>query len=264
MASFSKEIKSNRLLQSRRYTRASLDSQEAFDKVIDLSAEEIYSQANLLPTSSIPYSSSAQDRQLVIGTDGITPVAKYYYRLKLTPDNQGNNSYLALDPPVTNTDASVIQSSQIKNWISNKYTSPAFAGPGNNAETQLPSPTGYSINLTYGATTSSVTNISVNDYQFDYKTGVVQFLTSPPGTPVYMSGYVYIGRTLASDPTLGYSGSFSGSFQGNATLNNLELTGSFNHTGSYNLTGSIDVVGPIISNGINVVDNAIAMAIALG
>ena len=276
MASFSKEIKSNRLLQSRRYTRASLDSQEAFDKVIDLSADEIYSQANLLPTSSIPYSSSAQDRQLVIGTDGTTPVAKYYYRLKLTPDNQGNNSYLALDPPVTNTDASVIQSSQIKNWISNKYTSPAFAGPGNNAETQLPSPAGYSVNLTYGATTSSVTNISVNDYQFDYKTGVVQFLTSPPGTPVYMSGYVYIGRTLASDPTLGYSGSFSGSFQGNATLNNLTLTGSFNHTGSYNLvgnitqtgslnqSGSINVVGPIISNGINVVDNAIAMAIALG
>ena len=47
MATFSKEIKSNRLLQSRRYTRASLDSQEAFDKVIDLSADEIYSQANL-------------------------------------------------------------------------------------------------------------------------------------------------------------------------------------------------------------------------
>jgi len=84
------------------------------------------------------------------------------------------------------------------------------------------------------------------------------------------------------------SGSFSGSFQGSADLNsltvtgdstltgntdrtgtliqngNLTLTGSFNHTGSYNLTGSIDVVGPIISNGINVVDNAIAMAIALG
>jgi hypothetical protein len=72
------------------------------------------------------------------------------------------------------------------------------------------------------------------------------------------------------------SGSFSGSFEGNATLNDLTLTGSFNHTGSQfhigdttqtgsiYLTGSIDVVGPIISNGINVVDNAIAMAIALG
>lgn len=96
------------------------------------------------------------------------------------------------------------------------------------------------------------------------------------------------------------SGSFSGSFQGSSELNNLivtgnstltgntdrtgtliqngslTLTGSFDHTGSYThigtttqtgsifLTGSIDVVGPIISNGINVVDNAIAMAIALG
>jgi hypothetical protein len=37
-----------------------------------------------------------------------------------------------------------------------------------------------------------------------------------------------------------------------------------NLSGSLIVTGSIDVLGPVISNGINVVDNAIAMAIALG
>ena len=96
------------------------------------------------------------------------------------------------------------------------------------------------------------------------------------------------------------SGSFSGSFEGSADLNsltvtgdsnltgntdrtgtltqdgNLTLTGSFNHSGSYNLigdinqtgsvfqSGSLDVNGPIFSQGTNVIDNAVALAIALG
>jgi hypothetical protein len=287
MAVFDKSIKSNRLLQSKRYTRANADSQEAFTQVIDLGAGEIYSQVNLIPTSSIPYSSSAQDRQFGKGTDGITNISQYFYRLQLTPDDQGNNSYFALSTPVTNADPQTVQTTQLTNWLSNKYVNPSFAATAN-AEAQSPSPVGYTIALSYGPTTSSVTSISPNDYQFDYKAGVIQFLTSPPGTPVYLTGYRYVGRTLADNATLGTSGSFSGSFQGSANLNSLTLTGSFNHTGSYNLignitqtgsinltgsitqtgsfnqSGSINVVGPIISNGINVVDNAIAMAIALG
>jgi hypothetical protein len=287
MAVFDKSIKSNRLLQSKRYTRASADSQEAFTQVIDLGAGEIYSQVNLIPTASIPYSSSAQDRQFGKGTDGITNISQYFYRLQLTPDDQGNNSYFALSTPVTNADPQTVQTTQLTNWLSNKYVNPSFAATAN-AEAQSPSPVGYTIALSYGPTTSSVTSISPNDYQFDYKAGVIQFLTSPPGTPVYLTGYRYVGRTLADNATLGTSGSFSGSFQGSANLNSLTLTGSFNHTGSYNLignitqtgsinltgsitqtgsfnqSGSINVVGPIISNGINVVDNAIAMAIALG
>jgi hypothetical protein len=63
---------------------------------------------------------------------------------------------------------------------------------------------------------------------------------------------------------LNATGSFSGSLTGVATLSNLVLTGSFFQTGSTYQTGSLNVQGPIISNGINVVDNAIAMAIALG
>ena len=275
MATFDKSIKSNRLLQSKRYTRANADSQEAFTQVIDLGAGEIYSQVNLIPTSSIPYSSSAQDRQFGKGTDGVTNISQYFYRLQLTPDDQGNQSYFALSTPVTNADPQTVQTTQLTNWLSNKYVNASFAATAN-AEAQSPSPVGYTIALSYGPTTSSVTAISPNDYQFDYKSGVIQFLTSPPGTPVYLTGYRYIGRTLADNATLGTSGSFSGSFQGSANLSSLTLTGSFNHTGSYslignitqtgsiNLTGSINVQGAIISNGINVVDNAIAMAIALG
>ena len=234
MATFDKSIKSNRLLQSKRYTRANADSQEAFTQVIDLGAGEIYSQVNLIPTSSIPYSSSAQDRQFGKGTDGVTNISQYFYRLQLTPDDQGNQSYFALSTPVTNADPQTVQTTQLTNWLSNKYVNASFAATAN-AEAQSPSPVGYTIALSYGPTTSSVTAISPNDYQFDYKSGVIQFLTTPPGTPVYLTGYRYIGRTLADNATLGTSGSFSGSFQGSANLSSLTLTGSFNHTGSYSL-----------------------------
>jgi hypothetical protein len=263
MATFDKSIKSNRLLQSKRYTRASADSQEAFTQVIDLGASEVYSQINLLPTASIPFSASAQDGLFVTGSDGVTSIARYYWRLRLTPDDQGNQSYFALSTPATNADPQTVQTTQLTNWLSNKYVNPSFAATAN-AEAQLPSPVGYTIALSYGASPGSVTSISPNDYQFDYKAGVIQFVSNAPAGNIYLSGYRYVGRTLQDNITLGTSGSFSGSFQGSANLSSLTLTGSFNHTGSYNLTGSINVQGAIISNGINVVDNAIAMAIALG
>jgi hypothetical protein len=275
MAAFDKSIKSNRLLQSKRYTRASADSQEAFTQVIDLGASEIFSQTNLLPTSSIPFSASAQDGLFVTGSDGSTIIARYYWRLRLTPDDQGNQSYFALSTPATNADPQTVQTTQLTNWLSNKYVNPSFAATAT-AEAQSPSPVGYTIALSYGASPGSVTAISPNDYQFDYKAGVIQFVSNAPAGNIYLSGYRYVGRTLQDNVTLGTSGSFSGSFQGSTNLSSLTLTGSFNHTGSYslignitqtgsiNLTGSINVQGAIISNGINVVDNAIAMAIALG
>jgi hypothetical protein len=56
-----KTIKSNRLLQSRRYTQAALtDAQEAFTSVLDINSKEIYAQVNLLPTASLPFSGSSQ------------------------------------------------------------------------------------------------------------------------------------------------------------------------------------------------------------
>lgn len=61
-----------------------------------------------------------------------------------------------------------------------------------------------------------------DDYYLDYSTGVlfVQDIVSGQ-PPIYVEAYLYIGKYLA-DPTLNYSGSFSGSFQGNGSgLTNL-------------------------------------------
>ena len=281
---FSKEIKSNRLLQSRRFTQDALgDSQEAFTRVLDLNASEIYSQQNLIPTSSLLYSGSSQNGAIV--TINGEPILKYWHQQRLTPSDTRNsgessfNTWFFLAPTsstqlANGVNPGVLLDSQQTNFISPKYA-PALGG-----DTEDTTP-GYKVKLTQGGTL-----VDPATYTFDYKTGVLEFNGQSGytniATDIRLSAYQYIGKTLASDVILGYSGSFSGSFEGEATFNDLTLTGSFNHTGSqfhignttqtgsvYQtgsifLTGSIDVVGPIISNGINVVDNAIAMAIALG
>jgi hypothetical protein len=287
-----KIIKSNRLLQSRRYTVASLtDSQEAFTSVLDINSGEVYTQANLLPTSSLPFSGSSQNGSIF--SVGGEQVLKYYYRQTMTPSNVVSGSftdaYFFLDPPPGGTvTPQLLQNGQQNNFISAKYSAPSLAN--SDAED---APPGYNAVVFVNGTKQNPAS-----YQFDYKNGVLQFLTTAPstGATVAVTAYQYVGKTLNSLVAGGFSGSFSGSFQGSstgsfsgigsgsfsgsfqgsATLNNLTLTGSFNHTGSYNLignitqtgslnqSGSINVQGPIISNGINVVDNAIAMAIALG
>ena len=86
--------KSSRLLASRRYTHDdSLASQEAFTRVLDLGSDEIYSQANEITASGLPFSGSTSQR----ATFGVT---KYYYRQKLTPSNNPNNNevWFFLDP----------------------------------------------------------------------------------------------------------------------------------------------------------------------
>jgi hypothetical protein len=261
-----KTTKSNRLLQSRRYTQDALgDSQEAFTQVLDLSAAEIYSQQNLIPTSSLPYSGSGQNGQFV--TSGGENILKFWYQQRLAPTDtitgeSGNyNVWFFLNPTQSADYSSGVNPGVLSTRQQGSFISPKYAPTlGGNTEDATP---GYQVKLTTGGAI-----VDPSSYTFDYKTGVLEFNTNSGitsiSTAIYLTAYQYVGKTLASDKTTGYSGSFSGSFQGSATLNNLTLTGSFNHTGSYNLTGSINVQGAIISNGINVVDNAIAMAIALG
>jgi hypothetical protein len=179
----------------------------------------------------------------------------------MTPSNVVSGSftdaYFFLDPPPGGTiTPQLLQSGQQNNFISAKYSSPSLAN--SDAED---APPGYNAVVFIAGVKQNPAN-----YQFDYKNGVLEFVSSPPttGQAVSLTAYQYVGKTINSLLTNGFTGSFSGSFTGTAQLTNLTLTGSFNHTGSYNLTGSINVQGPIISNGINVVDNAIAMAIALG
>jgi hypothetical protein len=54
-----KTKKSNRLLASRRYTmEQSTDAQEAFTRVLNLNATEIYIDQGAIPATGLPYSAS--------------------------------------------------------------------------------------------------------------------------------------------------------------------------------------------------------------
>ena len=118
-----KEKKSNLLLQSRRFTLNALgDTQEAFTRVLDLNASEIYSQQNLIPTSSLPFSGSSQHEE----TSG---VIKYWYRHKLTKGNDGTNeAWFFLDPTgsADGITPQLINSDQKTDFISPKYSEAAL------------------------------------------------------------------------------------------------------------------------------------------
>ena len=105
-----------------------------------------------------------------------------------------------------------------------------------------------------GATLSNSDIVSTNDYQFDYKTGVLQFLNSsvdPSDSQyVYMTAYQYVGTTLATRLEL------DGGVSGSATS-----TGSF---GNVQSTGNIESSGRIFESGTSVIDHATAMAIVFG
>ena len=124
--------KSSRLLQSRRYTLDTLtDGQEAFTQVLDLGSSEIYSQTNLIPTSSLPFSGSSQSG----ATSG---VLKFWYRQKLTRgvETDGRQVWFFLNPAAASADSQTIQTSQVTNFISPKYSIPSLAA--SNTEISTP------------------------------------------------------------------------------------------------------------------------------
>ena len=190
--------KSSRLLASRRYTHDdSLASQEAFTQVLDLGSDEIYSQTNAIPISSLPFSGSSQQRS----TSG---VLKYYYRQKLTPSSNASNNevWFFLEP--TGSDSGItnqiISSDQLTNFISPKYSIPTLG----TSQTEDTTP-GYGVTVlkSTSADSGSLTSadrVSSADYQFDYKTGVLQFESNtvdPANNEyVYITAYQYIGTTV--------------------------------------------------------------------
>ena len=221
MAAIDKEKKSSRLLASRRYTHDTYtDSQEAFTRTVDLSAEEIYTQASYVPSSDLPFSGSSQNLQsyMVSGSN----VLKYWYRWRLTKSNTNNEVWFFLNPTGSSDGigAQLISTDQEVNFISPKYTIPSLG----NAVTEDTTP-GYGVVLYKATTTDSSSldsgdKISVNDYTFDYKTGVVQFTNSSvdPGNSdyVYMTTYQYVGTTLATGLEI----------DGNVSASNMLLTGT--------------------------------------
>ena len=247
--------KSSRLLQSRRYTHDSFtDAQEAFTSVLDINATEVYTDQILVPSSSLPFSGSSQSGSIYSSSG--KQVMKYYYRAAMTKSDLVSGSasevWFLLSPSGSNAgiNAQLIDSNQQNNFISPKYSVPALT----NANTEDATP-GYGAKVFVSSATSSAgvvagDQVSTNNYTFDYKNGVLQFTSNAVSATtsqyVYISTYQYIGRTLASNDTLGYSGSFSGSFFGDgAGVTNISASSivglSLFSIGTGSITASVDV-----------------------
>jgi hypothetical protein len=246
--SITNSTKSNRLLQSKRYTQTQLsDAQEAFTSVLDINASEIYSQQNLIPTSSLIYSGSSQNGSFV--TFGGQNILKFYYRQRLVPsdtlDTSNYSTWFFLDPTAsidytTGVNAGVLNARQQGSFISPKYA-PTLGG---NTENTTP---GYQVKLT----DSTGTIIDPALYTFDYKDGVLQFIGNSGYTSIStilnLTAYQYVGRTVASNDILGYTGSFQGNLSGTASyattasyvLNSTSLSSNLIFTGS--VTASVDI-----------------------
>ncbi len=204
MAAIDNTKKSARLLASRRYTHDTYtDAQEAFTSTLDINANEVYVDQSLIPSASLPFSGSGQNGNTysVNGQD----VVKYWYRQPLTKSDLNNEVWFFLDPEgaAGGIGAQIIDATQLTNFVSPKYAVPALA----NANTEDATP-GYGVKVfvsTNASTPASGDQVSVNNYSFDYKTGVIQFATSAvaptAGQYVYVSAYQYVGRTLKDNIT---------------------------------------------------------------
>ena len=253
MAKIDSVSKSSRLLASRRYTHDTLTSaQESFTKVLDLQASEIYTQASYITSSGLPFSGSSQisATQTVSGSS----VMKYWYRQKLTKSNTNNEVWFFLDP--TGSDdgigAQLIHDNQQTNFISPKYSVASLA-----TSTTADSTPGYLATIYKSATVSHSLQtgsldgddiVSTNDYEFDYKTGVVQFkssATDPTDSQyLYMTVNQYVGTTLATGLDI----------RGDISASNMLLTGTIRLGDSD--TDSIEIQAEYSGSMIPDVDNA--------
>ena len=253
MANLNKETKSNRLLQSLRYTIAIGDGQEAFTNVLDLNATEIYTQEFLIPTSSLPYSQSSQDGEIVsssIADPSYSPevsILKYYWRLELTPStivtDGKSQTWFTLSPPQTNVNPQLVNSNQLTNWVSNKYYDPAF--PTRNTEGNDP---GYRIIILSGSSGGTAANAEPIDgtlYQFDYKTGVLNFYSSSQspseGDKLYITAYRYIGQTL--DTFISEGGGGGGTPGTSGTSGTTGTSGTSGTSGTTGTSGTSGTTG---------------------
>jgi hypothetical protein len=215
--------KALRLLLGRRFTSDDLSmQQEAFTSTLDISSADVYTEDHLVPSTGLPFSGSSQNGNTQEG------VIKYWYRQRLTKSNLGTDVWFFLTP--TGSDSGVtpqiINTNQKTDFISSKYSTPELT----NAGTEDVTP-GYNV-VVYKSTSINSGSfvgsdkVSINDYQFDYKTGVLQFDQNKPTSnqKVYITVYQYIGKTLATDPNIGIF-TQTGSFY--STENNLKVTGSF-------------------------------------
>ena len=235
MSAIDNTKKSARFLQSRRYTHDTYtDAQEAFTSVLDINADEVYIDQGLIPSSGLPYNSSGN--HLSVYSASGQQVMKYYYRYKMTKSDLNNEVWFFLVPTgsTSGIGAQIIDAGQQTNFISPKYSVPSLA----NANTEDATP-GHGVKVfvsTNASTPASGDQVSVNNYTFDYKTGVLQFTTSavaPTNSQyVYITAYQYVGRKLSSQIGAGSTVydifKPTGSIYG--TTNDIQITGSLRVT----------------------------------
>ena len=215
--------KALRLLLGRRFTSDDLSmQQEAFTSTLDISSADVYTEDHLVPSTDLPFSGSSQNGNTEDG------VIKYWYRQRLTKSNLDTDVWFFITPTGSDTGVTpqIINANQKTDFISSKYSTSELT----NAGTEDITP-GYNVVVYKSTSTSSGSfvgsdKVSINDYQFDYKTGVLQFNQNKPTSnqKVYITVYQYIGKTLATDPNIGIF-TQTGSFY--STENNLKVTGSF-------------------------------------
>ena len=191
-----------RLIIGRRYTSTDLgDSQEAFTSTIQVDSSEVWSQASTIPTSNLPYSSSANPGDTV--TSGSI---EFWYRWPLTVANNTAtaNSVWYLSSPSGSTSgigSQLIDSGQQINFISPKYSIPSLGGSVTDG-TINGGTTGYNITLFTSSNGVNFGYVNPNTipYAFDYKTGVVQFTSTPISSGrLYATVYQYIGQSVKDD-----------------------------------------------------------------
>jgi len=267
--------KSLRLLLSRRFTTDSLTTaQEAFTETFDIGSSEVYTQDNLIPTTSLPFSGSSQQYS-IYQSSGFN-VLKYWYKHRLTKFNIGTDVWFFLNPSGSNEGITpqIIQAEQQTDFVSNKYATPSLA----NAVSEDATP-GYNVVVYKSTTTDSSSldsgdKVSINDYQFDYKTGVLQFDQNAPSSNdnIFVTAYQYVGRTLdTSISTIEGDSPFraTGSYHSTAHASDLKISGSLLISGSLIVQGqtlmdSLDTntKGLIISGAMELVDQTVGNAVA--
>lgn len=205
--------KAARLLVGRRYTTTDLsDSQEAFTATIQMGANEIWSQTDLIPSASLPFSSSA-----TVGSTQTSGVIKYWYKFPMTVANDtalANSVWFFMSPTgsAAGTGSQLIVNGQQTNFISPKYGVTTIANQTADASNNG-NPPGYNVALFTSANGITFTNWTASNYAFDYKTGVLQFSGSNvPGNRVYATLYQYVGQFVSDALASGSGNSVTSSY----------------------------------------------------
>ena len=275
MGLISELSKAIRLLGSRRYTSGDLTTaQESFTSVLDVNASEIYSQQDKIPSSGLPFSGSAD--QYSVYQSGGENILKYWYRHPLTKSNVDRDVWFFVNPSGSDDGITpqLIDSNQQTNFVSNKYSAVSLA----NAVAEDITP-GYNVVVYESTTTDSSSlsggdKVSTNDYQFDYKTGVLQFDANKPGASdrIYMTAYQYVGKMMDTTIT-GVAGDspfrLTGSYFSTTPSEDLRVSGSVLISGSLVVEGQTimdsldtDTKTLVVSGAMDLVDQTVGSAIA--